>query len=147
MPEERCYRLAGASRGVVPERRAKRRRRWQDAEPDHGTATARAAIGPVRGDGILDLFGGRSLRWRVEQPATERELGGALAVGEEAVVADAMEAIRQGVQQKAPDELIGRKRHDLRLAVMAIILPAEGDLGIGQADQAGVGDGDTVRVS
>jgi hypothetical protein len=46
----------------------------------------------------MDLFGGRFLRWRVEQPATERELGGALAVGEEAVVADAMEAIRQAVQ-------------------------------------------------
>src|SRR6266849_5904512 len=30
---------------------------------------------------------------------------------------------------------------------MAIILPAEGDFGTGQADQAGVGDGDSVRVS
>ncbi len=45
----------------------------------------------------------------VEQPATERELVGAVAVGEEAVVADAMEAIRQGVQQEAADELIGRQ--------------------------------------
>ena len=103
--------------------------------------------GRCGGDGILDLFGGRSLRWRVEQPATERELGGALAVGEEAVVADAMEAVRQGVQQEAADELVGVKRHELGLAVMAIILPAEGDLGVGQADQAGVGDGDAVRVS
>ena len=50
-----------------------------------------------------------------------------------------MEAVRQGVQQEAPDELIGRKRHKLGLGVMAIILPAEGDFGIGQADQAGVG--------
>jgi hypothetical protein len=30
---------------------------------------------------------------------------------------------------------------------MAIILPAEGDFGIGQADQPGVGDGDAVCVS
>ena len=51
------------------------------------------------------------------------------------------------MQQEAPDELIGGKRHELGLAVMAIILPAEGDLGIGQADQAGVGDGDAVCVS
>ncbi len=57
-----------------------------------------------------------------------------------------MEAVRQGVQQEAPDELISRKSHELGLAVMAIILPAEGDFGIGQADQAGVGDGDAVCV-
>ena len=62
-------------------------------------------------------------------------------------MANAMEAVRQGVQQKAPDELIGRKRHEFGLAVMAIILPAEDDFGIGQADQAGVGDGDAVCVS
>src|SRR4051812_15136014 len=40
------------------------------------------------------LFGGRFRRWRIEQPTTEGELGGALAVGEEAVVADAMEPVR-----------------------------------------------------
>jgi len=55
-------------------------------EHDHG-ATRRSGIDrAVRWDGILDLFGGRFRRWRVEQPATERKLGGALAVGEEAVV-------------------------------------------------------------
>ena len=37
-----------------------------------------------------------------------------MAVGEEAVVADAMEAVRQRVQQEAPDELVGVERHDLR---------------------------------
>src|SRR5229473_4867524 len=145
--EERCCGMAGASRGVIPEGCATGRRARQDTEHDHGATAGRASIGPMRRDGILDLFGGRFLRWRVEQLATERKLGGALAVREEAVVADAMEAVRQGVQQEAPDELIGGKRHELGLAVMAIILPAEGDLGIGQADQAGVGDGDAVCVS
>jgi hypothetical protein len=53
--------------------------------------------GRCEGDGILELTGGWSLRWRVEQPATERELLRALAVGEETVVADAMEAVRQDV--------------------------------------------------
>ena len=48
-----------------------------------------------------------------------------MAVGEEAVVADAMEAVGQGVQQEAADELVGVERHDLGLAVMAIVLPAE----------------------
>src|SRR5205085_6258897 len=83
---------------------------------------------------------------RVEQPATERELGGALAVREEAVVAEPMKAVRQ-VQQEAANELVALKRDDLRLAVMAIILPGEGDRGIGHADQARVRDGDAVWVS
>ena len=43
-----------------------------------------------------------------EQPAAKGEFLGAMAVGEEAVMADAMKAVRQGVQQEAPDELIGR---------------------------------------
>src|SRR6266851_1211073 len=111
---------ASASRGIIPEGCATGRRARQDTEHDHGATAGRAAIGPMRRDGILDLFGGRFLRWRVEQLATERKLGGALAVREEAVVADAMEAVRQGVQQEAPDALIGRKSHELGLAVMAI---------------------------
>ena len=34
------------------------------------------------------------------------QLGGAPAVGEIAVVADAMEAVRQGVEQKAADAIV-----------------------------------------
>ena len=94
------------------------------APPQH-----RAAIEPVRRDGVVDRFGGRFRRRNVEQPPAERQLVGAVAVGEEAVVADAVKAVRQGVQQEAADELVGVERHDLRLAVVAIILPAEGDLG------------------
>jgi transcription elongation GreA/GreB family factor len=62
-------------------------------------------------------------------------------------MADAVEAIGQAVEQEAPDELVGVERHDLRLVVMTIVLPAEADPAIGQADQAGVGDGDAVRVA
>ena len=85
--------MAGASRGVIPEGCAAGSRARQDTEHDHGATAARA-----RRDGIADLFGGRFRRWRIEQPTTEGELGGALAVGEEAVVADAMEPVRQGMQ-------------------------------------------------
>ena len=70
-----------------------------------------------------------------------------MAIGEEAIVADAVEAVRQGVHQEAADELVGAERHELRLAVVAIILPAEGDVGAGQADQSGVGDGDAMGIS
>src|SRR5258708_37989501 len=122
--------MAGASRGVIPEGCATGRRARQDTEHDHGATADRASIGPVRCDGILDLFGGRFRRWRVEQPATERKLGGALAVGEEAVVADAMEAVRQGAQQGAPGEILGRQSDDLPPPAMARNLPTEGGIAL-----------------
>ncbi len=57
--------------------------------------------------------------------------------GEQAVVADAVEARRQDVEQEAADELVRRERHDaLPLgAVTAIVLVAEGDAGLVERDQ------------
>lgn len=107
--------MAGASRAVIPEGCAAGGRARQDTEHDHDATTARAGRA-----GIAGLFGGRFRRWRVEQPTTEGEFGGALAVGEEAVVADAVEAVRQGVQQEAPDELVGSKRDDLTRRELAM---------------------------
>ena len=52
-----------------------------------------------RGLGALDLL-------RERAPA-EREVGGAAAVGEEAEVPNAVEAVGQRVQEKAADELVG----------------------------------------
>src|SRR5579864_8132316 len=83
--------------------------------------------------------GGPSGRRNGQQLAAECKFAGTMAVGEEAVVPDAMEAIRQGVQQEAADELIGIEGHDLRFAVMPIILPAEGDAALCQADETRVG--------
>jgi len=62
-------------------------------------------------------------------------------------MADAVEAVRQGVEQEAPDELVGAESHDLRLAMVAIVLPAEGDFSIGHADQTRVGDGDPMGIA
>jgi hypothetical protein len=56
------------------------------------------------------------------------ELLGALAIGEEAVIADALKALRKGVQQEAADELIGVEGHDLGPLWMTVVLPAEGNL-------------------
>ena len=67
-------------------------------EHDHSAATGGAALGCARLEAILHLLGVRLRRSLAEQSATEGELLVAMAVGEEAVVADAMEAIRQGVQ-------------------------------------------------
>ena len=78
--------------------------------------------------------------------------GGALWAGEEAVVADAMEAARQHVQEEAADELGGVERHRLdpgfagRLAA-AIVLPLEGDALVVEPDQTCIRDGDAVGVA
>ena len=55
----------------------------------------------VRGDGTLS------------SPSTEVELVGAMAVGEQAVVTDAMEAGREDVEQEAAHELADVEAHDL----------------------------------
>jgi hypothetical protein len=60
----------------------------------------------VQWKGGLGLLRGRG----IEQSATERELAGTMAVGEKAVVADAMEAVGECVEQEATDELMRGKR-------------------------------------
>ena len=60
---------------------------------------------------------------------------------------DTMEAVRQAVKQEAADELERVQRHQLRLVVMAIVLPAKADTAIGKVNDTGIGDGDTVRVA
>ena len=69
--------------------------------------------------------------------------------GEQAVVADAVEAGRQHVQEKAADELGGVERHGLEpvAAFDAVVLPLEGDARLVERDQPGVGDGDAMRVA
>jgi hypothetical protein len=52
----------------------------------------------------------------IEQPATEGAIVAALAVGEEAAVANPVEAIRQGLQHETSDKLVGIERHQFGLA-------------------------------
>ena len=65
-----------------------------------------------------------------EQLAAEGKLVTTPAIGEKAVVADAVEAVGQAVQEKAPDELLGIKRHHFDFAVLPIVLPREADLAL-----------------
>jgi len=84
----------------------------------------------------------------IKERAGRCDVLGAVRVGEEPIVADAVEAVRQHVQMKAADELVQVKPH-CRPAVRpvdAIVLPAERDAGVVGCDEAAVGDGDTVRV-
>src|SRR5215204_1533900 len=65
-----------------------------------------------------------------QEMAGEREAGLAGGAGEQAVVADVVEALGQDVEQEAADELVGGERHDLLPLGLAaaIVLVAEGDV-------------------
>src|SRR5271156_651234 len=70
-----------------------------------------------------------------------------MSVGEETELANAMEAIRQGVQQEAADELVGVQPHGLDGAAVAIILPGKSDMVVLAGLDAAVGDGDAMGVA
>src|SRR3546814_6304956 len=95
-----------------------------------------------------DLFRGRGRR-DIEQTSRAFEMILAACAGEEAIVADAVVSARQGVEEEAADELVGGEGHDLLPsgAGLAIILVAEGDPGIVEAEEAAVRYGDPVGVS
>src|SRR5882724_6908678 len=137
----------------MPAVRAKRRQPRQYAQLDHRPAAAGTEIARIpchwkRAFTTLRIRSRRlGWRWNRQQLPAEREFLGAMAVGEQAVMPDAMGAVRQGMEQKAPDELVSVEGHDLRLAVMPVVLPAEANPAIHQADQAGIRYCDTVRVA
>src|SRR6266704_5473659 len=72
-----------------------------------------------------------------------------MSVSKEAVAANAMEAIRQHMEEEAANELGDRDTHDFALVIAAfpIVLPAEGDVGLVEIEQATVGDRDAMRVA
>ena len=96
---------------------------------------------------VLVLFGcsGR----HTEQRSAEREFVSAVAVGEEAVVTNAMEAGWQDVEQEAAHELGDVETHDFAhtMAALAVVLPAETDMGLVEIEQAAVGDRDAMGVT
>ena len=100
-------------------------------------------VGVGRFDGINGNY------WQREQLAGARDVVGALAAGEQAIVADAMEACGQHVHEKAADELVcGERHHLVALATFEpVVLPLEGDAFLVACDQAAIGDGDAVGVA
>ena len=63
-------------------------------------------------------------------------------------MADAVDAVRQGVQEKAPNELVGVEGHDLRLSMMPVVLPAEGNATvIAHIEEPRVRDGNPMGVA
>ena len=128
-------------------------------ELDDEHAAAAAGAWPRRDIQLLGLVGDavcRRFSWLrglghgdAEQLACACNSLAAMAVGEEAIVPDAVEALRKHVDQEPPDELVRVQRHRLPAAgvVGTIILPAKGDAAVVGGDEAAVRDGDPVRVA
>ena len=66
-------------------------------------------------------------RWvrLAQQVATAFEFDLAVAIGEQSIVAQAHEATRKDVQEKATQELIGLQGHGLLLSMVGVVLVAE----------------------
>lgn len=101
--------------------------------------------------GIVDaVVIGVSPVWRIgpEQASDPGDIGGTVAVSEEAVVTDAVLAFWQNMDQEPADELVRLQGHGgvSAGAVYTVVLDAEGDAALIETDQAAVGQGDTVGV-
>jgi hypothetical protein len=69
------------------------------------------------------------------------------SVGKEPEVSNANQTTGQDVKQEAAQELMGGNGHDLLLAAVGIISPAEGDAIVFEGHEAMVGDGDAMGVA
>ncbi len=84
-----------------------------------------------------------------EQLSDCGDICGAIAIAQEAVVANAVLALWQHVDQKPTHEFMGGEGHGFMACgtVDPVILVSEGNALIAHADQTAVGDGDTVGIS
>ncbi len=91
-------------------------------------------------------IGSRSTRSEDACGADERtglfDVGRAVAIGEEAVVADAGEARRDDMQEEAAEEIDGRKVHGLAGIAVVVVAILEGDALAVEGDDALVRDRD-----
>src|SRR5260370_29713826 len=69
------------------------------------------------------------------------------AVGEESEVSNAKHPLGQNVDEKAAQELIRGNGHDLLLAAVGVVSPAEGDAIALKGHETMVGDGDAVGIA
>src|ERR1700757_370603 len=125
----------------------------ESLDDEHAAAAARARTCERLFWIVLAGFLGRILlsrRWgEVQELAHGVNRFGAIAAGEQAIVAYAVEALGQDVDEEAADELVNVERHRgvAARSLDPVVLDLEGDPPPVERDQAAVGDGDTVGVA
>ena len=89
------------------------------------------------------------LGWYLQQFARPGQVLGAGLVGEQSIVADAVKAIGQDMQEKTPDELVRGQGHGLMPIALfgTIVFPLEGNTTFITGDQTAVGDRHTMGVA
>src|SRR5439155_11402243 len=70
-----------------------------------------------------------------------------MAIGQEAIVANALKAAWKSMLQEPPDELLGREGHHLLLLPVAVIFPLETDLAIFERQQTPIGNSHAMSVA
>src|SRR5208282_3130886 len=118
-------------------------------DDDHPAAATRASARRQRCFGLAVGLGALALRRRRgggERLADAFDVAGS---NRAAVMADAVEAAGQHVQEKAADELGGVEGHspDPVAAFDPVVLPFEGDAGLAERDQPRVRDSDPVGIA
>jgi hypothetical protein len=100
------------------------------------------------GAGILSTGGRHGCRL-LQESANGGDIALAVGVGEDPVVADAVKAGRENMQQEAAHELFGAQGHRFvaRAPLLAVVLPPEADAPIIQRHETGVGDSHSMGVS
>jgi len=97
-------------------------------------------------DGRLSV-GGLAGGSVAQQVAPAREGLASIALGEEAVVTDAVEAVGQDMEEKAAGELAWGKPHDAASAAAAIVLVGERHLIVVDGDEPRIGDRGAMGVA
>ena len=117
----------------------------------HGTAAIRADGGWLAGVlvclRVARVVVGLAGRLDLKQVAHTREGLASVALGEKAVVTDAMEPVGQDVEEKAADENVRGKAHDAAAPAAAIVLVGERDVIVVDGDKPRIGDRRAVGVA
>jgi hypothetical protein len=91
--------------------------------------------------------GGALLGLTPKQTPDPVEPAAAGAFGEKPIVTDAMKAVRQDMQEEAPDELWRSKTHEAGPPAAPVIFVGERDFLIAEGHEPGIGDGGPMGVA
>ena len=151
--QDAMERERGAGSRGVPRLWAKREERaGEKSDQPHAVAAVGAGLVGLDGDWFVGFAAvDCDHRWVgcgcCEQLTAEGEFGAAVAIGEIAVMTDAVEPVGQDMEEEAADELFGGKRHHLLSAAVAVVCPAEAHAAVFEREQPAVRDRHAVGVA